>query len=70
MVLKTTVLGGIKPVVLGFLKKPFLHILMLWARPRVPAVVVLDDILYSSVCCLDSDDVEALVDGQLELAKC
>ena len=21
-------------------------------------------------CCLDSDDVEALVDGQLELVKC
>ena len=32
----------------------------------VPVVVVLDDILYSSVAVL----VEALVDGQLELVKC
>ena len=33
MVLKRTVLSGIKPVVWWFLKRPFLHILMLWARP-------------------------------------
>ena len=36
----------------------------------VNVVVVLDDILYSSVCCLDGDDIEALVNGQLELVKC
>ena len=37
MVYKRTVLGGIKPVVLWFLKKPFLYILMLWAR-HVPGM--------------------------------
>ena len=36
----------------------------------VHVVVVLDDILYFFSCCLDSDNVETLVDGQLELVKC
>ena len=38
MVLKRTVLGGIKTVVWWFLKKPFLHMLMLWARPGDTAI--------------------------------
>ena len=36
----------------------------------VPVVVVLDDIPLFVGCCLDIGDVEALVDGQLELVKC
>ena len=39
----------------------------------VPVVVVLDDILYSLVAVLiatTNHNVEALVDGQLELVKC
>ena len=56
MVLKRTVLGGIKPVVLWFLKKPFSHTDVVGEATEilqsVPVVVVLDDILYSSVAVL------------------
>ena len=57
MVLKRTVLGGIKPVVLWFLKKPFpSHIDVVGEATEilqsVHVVVVLDDILYSSVAVL------------------
>ena len=36
----------------------------------VPVVVSLRRYSLFVGCCLDSDDVEALVDGQLELVKC
>ena len=58
VVLKRTVLGGIKPVVLWFLKKPFLrrHADVVGEATEilqsVHVVVVLDDILYSSVAVL------------------
>ena len=57
MVLKRTVLGGIKPVVLWFLKKTIpSHIDVVGEATEilqsVHVVVVLDDILYSSVAVL------------------
>ena len=54
MVLKRTVLGGIKPVVLWFLKKPFTDVVGETTEilQSVPVVVVLDDILYSLVAVL------------------
>ena len=56
MVLKRTILGGINPVVWWFLKKPFLHTDVVGEATEilqsVPVVVVLDDILYSSVAVL------------------
>ena len=75
VVLKRTVLGGIKPVGWWFLRKPFLHILMLWARPRRhckirPYCGSLGQYSLFVSCCLDSDDIEAVVDGQLEIVKC
>ena len=57
------------PVVWWFLKKLFIHILMLWARPRRCCGSLGRYSLFVG-CCLDSDNVEALVDGQLELVKC
>ena len=57
MVLKRTVLGGIKQVVLWFLKKTvFSHTDVVGETTEmlqsVSVVVVLDDILYSSVAVL------------------
>ena len=57
MVLKRTVLGGIKPVVLCFFKKNVSSHTDVVSETTeilqsVPVVVVLDDILYSSVAVL------------------
>ena len=57
MVLKRTVLGGIKPVVLWFLKKTVSSYTDVVGKTTemlqsVPVVVVLDDILYSWVAVL------------------
>ena len=57
MVLKRTVLGGIKPVVRWFLKKTVSSRTDVVGEATeilqsVPVVVVLDDILYSSVAVL------------------
>ena len=57
MIFKRTVLGGIKPVVLWFLKKTVSsHTDVVGEATEilqsVPVVVVLDDILYSSVAVL------------------
>ena len=57
MVLKRIVLGGIKPVVWWFLKKPVSsHTDVVGEATEilqsVPVVVVLDNILYSSVAVL------------------
>ena len=56
-VLKRTVLGGIKPVVSWFLKKPFSSHTDLVSEATeilqsVPVLVVLDDILYLPVAVL------------------
>ena len=56
MVLKRTVLGGIKPVVLWFLKNRSSHTDVVGEATEilqsVSVVVVLDDILYSLVAVL------------------
>ena len=65
MVLKRTVLGGIKPVVLWFLKNRSLHIDVVGEATEilqsVYVVVVLDDILYSSVAVLTAMTLRLLL---------
>ena len=68
MVLKRTVLGGIKPVVLWFLKNRFFT--CCGRGDGDTAICSLGRYSLFVGCCLDSDDVEALIDGQLELVKC
>ena len=70
MVLKRTVLGGIKPVVLWFSKKTVSSHTDVVGEAICPCCGSLGRYSLFVDCCLDSDDVEALVDGQLELVKC
>ena len=73
MVLKITVLGGIKPVVWWFLKKRFFAYWCCGLGHGDTAICPCCGSLgrYSLFvgCCLDSDDVEALADGQFQLVK-